>query len=70
MLVKYKQITLKICSSRKAFLLCFNVHLMFYREAIRKAQNPEALLASVISEKVIDTGIHFHPSLNQAERYA
>ena len=38
----------------------------YFRDAM--TANPEAVLNTTLSEKVIDTGIHFHPSLSKIER--
>jgi hypothetical protein len=43
--------------------------MMYFRDVILQSQHPEAILSTTLSEKVIDTGIHYHPSLKQTERW-
>ncbi|XP_061181596.1 zinc finger ZZ-type and EF-hand domain-containing protein 1-like [Saccostrea echinata] len=37
-------------------------------ESIAHAKSPEAAIETAASDKVIDTGIHYHPALNQVNR--
>lgn len=42
---------------------------IYFRDTILQSQNPEAILSTTLSEKVIDMGIHYHPSLKHTERF-
>ncbi|KAL3875978.1 hypothetical protein ACJMK2_033871 [Sinanodonta woodiana] len=43
--------------------------LMEKWETILQSRNPETILATVVSDRVIDTGIHYHPDLTQQDRW-